>query len=307
LSSVESAKNKFISRVRPIDIATLAYIFVELLLILIFMTDKPEWPYMGLFYGSSACIVLLIVNFPVGEKNELWMIVRTIYPMFLFVIFYRAIAPQIFIVFDRPFDWMVHGIELKVLGGDPAFFMQRYLEIWLNEIMSFGYFSYYLQFPIAVALFILLKKQKSLEKIILASSVTFYICYIIFILYPVTGPRFYLEDIYYLPIVGPIFTPLVRKIVDFGGHYGAAMPSSHCAIALVIAWRISKDIPKLAIPAIVMLILLCASTVYGRFHYLTDVFFGLIIGALGLWIAGRWSRVFLKEREAGKGHLAKQS
>lgn len=307
MSSVESAKNKFLSRVRPIDIATLAYIFVELLLILIFMTDKPEWPYMALFYGSSACIVLLIVNFPISEKNKLWMIVRTIYPMFLFVIFFRAIAPQIFIVFDRPFDWMINGIELKVLGSDPAFFLQRYLEIWLNELMSFAYFSYYLQLPAAVGLFILLKKQKSLEKIMLASSVTFYICYIIFILYPVTGPRFYLEDIYYLPIIGPVFTPLAQKIVDFGGHYGASMPSSHSAVSLVIAMRISKDIPRLAIPAALMLILLCASSVYGRYHYLTDVFFGLIIGALGLWIASRWSRVFFKERGEGKGHLAGQS
>jgi ascorbate-specific PTS system EIIC-type component UlaA len=86
---------------------------------------------------------------------------------------------------------MVHKFELLVFGIDPAFAAQKYIDIWLNEFMNFGYFTYYLLLPIAVTLFVMLKKWRSLEKVILSSAITFYICYILFIFYPVTAHHEY--------------------------------------------------------------------------------------------------------------------
>ncbi len=298
MSSVENPRNRIESKFRPVDIATLGYILIEFLLIFVFQTDKPGWPNMALFYGSSACIVLLIVYFPLSDEISFWRGVRNLYPLFLFIFFYKAIEPQIYIVFDMPFDWIVHGIESSILGNDLSFMLQRYMDIWLNELMSFAYVSYYFQLPVAAGLFIALRKWNSLEKTILSASITFYICYILFIFFPVAGPRFYLSDQYYLPLIGPLFTPLSQKIIEIWGFEGAAMPSSHCAVALVVAWRIARDLPGLAIPAILLLILLCVGTVYGRYHYLTDVLFGLIIGAFGLWITNRWKGSFLKGKES---------
>lgn len=259
------------------------------------MAGQQGWLFMLLFYIAAACIVFLMVAFPFDETSFPWRAIRVGYPMILFVFFYKAIGPQIFIIFDKPFDWMVHNLELLVFGIDPAFAAQKYIDIWLNEFMNFGYFTYYLLLPAAVTLFVMLKKWRSLEKVILSSAITFYICYVLFIFYPVTGPRFYLDHIYYLPIIGPFFTPLTKNIVDFGGHYGAAMPSSHCAVAFIVAWRIGKDIRQLIVPAVLISLLLCISTVYGRFHYLTDVVAGLIIGGLGIWISSRWYNGFLKK------------
>lgn len=259
------------------------------------MAGRPGWFIMLLFYIAAACIVFLMVAFPFDEKSFPWRIIRVSYPMILFIFFYKAIGPQIFLIFDKPFDWMVHNFELSVFGIDPAFAAQRYIDIWMNEFMNFGYFTYYFLLPTALVLFIIMKKWNSLEKMILSSAVTFYICYLIFIFYPVTGPRFYLEQTYYLPIIGPFFTPLTQSVVNFGGLYGGAMPSSHCAIALVVTWRMGRDIRQLAIPIVLIALLLCTSTVYGRFHYLTDVIAGLIIGSLGLWISNRWFNGFLNK------------
>jgi len=297
LLSEAALNNNYWRRFRPVDIATLAYISIELFVILVFMAGKPGWLYMLLFYISAACVVFLMVSFPFDESSFSGRTIRVVYPMILFIFFYRALGAQIFIVFDKPFDWMVHQFESIIFGMDPAFAAQKYIDIWINEIMNFGYFSYYLLLPATILIYVFLKKWKSLEIMILSSAIAFYICYILFVFYPVTGPRFYLEDIYYLPIIGPFFTPLAKNVVEFGGHHGAAMPSSHCAIAFIVAWRIGKDIRKLMIPVVLIAVLLCLSTVYGRFHYLTDVIAGVIIGALSVWISSHWYGAFLKRKK----------
>lgn len=292
-----AVNDNYLSRFRPVDIATLAYVLIEISVILVFMSGRPGWFYMLFFYISAACIVLLMVAFPFNELSSSGRAIRTIYPVVLIIFFYRALGPQLFVVFDKPFDPVIHQFEFNVFGMDPAFAIQKYIDIWLNELMSFGYFSFYLIIPFAIIIYILLKKWKSLEKMILSIAVAYYLCFLLFIFFPVTGPGFYLDDIYYLPIIGPFFTPITKNIVSINGHYGASMPSSHCAIAFIIAWRIGRDIKKLLIPAIFITTLLCLSTVYGRFHYLTEALAGVIIGGLGVWISNRWQIRFAERKE----------
>lgn len=297
MSFAENRNKSYLSRFRPVDIATLAYIIAEILIVLVFMAGRQGWLNLLFFYLCSGAVVLIMVAFPFSELSAIARAVRNAYPLILFAFLYRAVGPQIFIVFDHPFDPIVHRFELSVFGVDPAFYLQKYLEVWINELMNFAYFSYYLLLPSAAVAFVVLKKWNSLDKLILSSAIAFYACYILFIFFPVLGPRFFLRDIYYLPIIGPIFTPMTQKLVEIGGLYGAAMPSSHCAIALIFAWRVSRDIKSMAFPAILLSTLLCLGTIYGRFHYLTDVVVGLIIGALAIWAGGRWIARFDSREE----------
>ena len=297
MSSGVAANDNYRNRIRPVDIATLAYILIEISVILFFMSGRPGWIYMLFFYISAACIVLLMVAFPFNQLSVAGRAVRTIYPVVLIVFFYRALGPQMFVIFDKPFDSVIHQFEFSVFGIDPAFAIQKYIDIWLNEFMSFGYFSFYLFIPTVIIIYLLLGKWKSLEKMILSGALAYYFCFLIFVFYPVAGPGYYLEDIYYLPIIGPFFTPIAKNIAGLGGHFGASMPSSHCAIAFVVAWRIGRDIKKLLIPAIFIMTLLCLGTVYGRFHYLTEAVAGVIIGGLGVWISSRWQIRFVRQKE----------
>jgi membrane-associated phospholipid phosphatase len=153
--------------------------------------------------------------------------------------------------------------------------------------------SYYLILPSATFLLIVYRKWETLERMALSVSATFYVCYLIFVLYPVVGPRIYLESIYYLPFDGPVITPLVKEIVSRGGLHGGAMPSSHCAVALIIIWNLSKEFRSLTFPLTILLTMLCISTVYGRFHYLSDVVVGLLLGIIMLALVSIWHRRFL--------------
>ena len=292
MSSADTKQNNSGIRFRPLDIATLAYIATELIIILIFMLGKQGWFYFLLFYITAAGIVILIVVFDPTVSGLFWRTLRLIYPLFLFTFFYEAVGGQIFLIFDQPFDGQVVALEKAIFGADPAFTMQRYLEVWLNELMNASYISYYFMLPGTAIILLVKKRWDGLERLIFTSAVVFYVCYLIFIFYPVTGPRFFLSDQYYLPIIGPFFTPLAQRILDGGGLYGAAMPSSHCAVALVSMWILAREVPRAAIPSFVLLLLLCASTVYGRYHYISDVLAGLLVGALLLRLAGSWQRKF---------------
>ncbi len=278
---------------RPIDIAALVYVLFESAVVLLFMTGKPGWHFLLGFYLASAGVILVFAIFP---KYGFFKILRLFYPLILVPILYEALATQIPVFRHKFFDSQINLIEMTILGFDSSFALQRYMTIKLNEFMSFFYISYYLLPFFALTLCLFRKAWDSLERGALAASVAFYISYVIFLLYPVMGPRHYLQNIFYLPIVGPFFTPLAQKIVAGGGLFGGAMPSSHCAVALVFVWFIAREVKTLRAPMWLILVLLCTSTVYGRYHYVSDVAVGLLVGTVAIWLTTRWQNAFLKAK-----------
>ena len=274
----------------PIDAATLAYVAIEAVLVAIFMSARQGWYiYLGL-YVSAAALTLMITL--MSYQGKIWRTIRLVYPLIIMSFLYEALNPQIFMIHSLPFDSRVNALEMAILGFDSSFALLPQMTVWRNEVMSLAYMSYYFLVPAAVFSMAFRGRWESLEKMALAACVTFYACYLIFIFFPVLGPRFYLGNIYYLPFDGPLFTPLVRKIVNAGGLYGGAMPSSHCGIALVVVWYMLKEFKKATLPFLTLIILLCVSTVYGRFHYLSDVIAGLLLAAAMLMITSVWHRRF---------------
>ena len=68
---------------------------------------------------------------------------------------------------------------------------------------------------------------------------------------------------------------------------GSAFPSSHVAIAVVTWWFSARYLPRIRHVHFVMVVLLCLSTMYGRYHYALDVVAGILTAAVLLPIANR--------------------
>jgi membrane-associated phospholipid phosphatase len=296
LSFRESEIDNQLGGFRPIDIATICYLILEIAMIFLFMTHWKGWFYFLGFYIVAIGMVLMFTSFPMPGSPAWWKVLRIIYPAILVTILYEALRSQIFIFHRIPFDAQVYGFEKAVFGRDIYFDLQRYMSVGLNELLSLFYMSYYLLLPGAIILLTLRKQWASLEKMILASCAAFYICFILFIIYPVIGPRYFLDGEFYLPMIGPFFTPLARLIVAGGGLRGGAMPSSHCAIAIIAVVFIIKEFRIRAFPMWIVLVLLCFGTVYGRYHYATDVIVGLAIGVASIILTSRWQNRFLKRK-----------
>jgi membrane-associated phospholipid phosphatase len=68
---------------------------------------------------------------------------------------------------------------------------------------------------------------------------------------------------------------------------GAAMPSSHVAVALCTVFFSFRYLPKVRYVHLAAAVLLCLSTVYCRFHYAVDMLAGIAV-AVVLVPAANW-------------------
>ena len=283
---------------RPLDKALLIYAVIELILVAKFLRSQPVWTFYLLFYSGIIALPVFMRFAPLTNYGRFWQAIRVGYPLVFFLMLYEAIGPQIQMIQHRLFDNQIHSLEAALFGADPAFLLQPYMQIWINEFMSLSYMSYFFLLPTVAIIFIVKKNIRALEQLSFSVSATFFVCYLLFIIYPVAGPRFYLSETYYLPFIGPLLTPALSKIVLHGGLYGGAMPSSHCAVALVIVWILGKEYKWAGIPFGSLFLFLSAATVYGRFHYLSDVIAGIGIGAIMLVITLKIQNNFWQKNQS---------
>ena len=85
--------------------------------------------------------------------------------------------------------------------------------------------------------------------------------------------------------LGHFFPNLVQVVLERAASKGAAFPSPHVAVAVVIwllAWRFNRRvfwILAAIVPALAL------GTVYGGFHYAVDAAAGFLVGVAGYFAA----------------------
>jgi membrane-associated phospholipid phosphatase len=249
-----------------------------------------------------AAIAALIVRYVDLNSNRLVAFVRLCYGPAMCLYFYRTTARLFFLIADGYFDHQIVAFEATLFGINPTLFIDRHLlNVWLNELFSLGYFSYYFMILVPAVTLVIRRDYLILKHLVFATILVFFISYLIFDLYPVAGPRWELAGQYENIIDGVLFRPIVVYVIDNGGLKGGAMPSSHFAAALAIMMycvRFYRRAARLVVP---LTIALAIGTVWGRFHYVTDV----IVGGLIALPAVLWSwKLYNHEVAASTGHAA---
>jgi membrane-associated phospholipid phosphatase len=138
------------------------------------------------------------------------------------------------------------------------------------------YFSYYLIFPILGLILYFRRDREVCGEFVFTLCSTFYVFYLMFISLPVLGA----ETIGLPPsaLDGP-FTRIMKAIFDNFEKGGAAFPSSHVGIAvLVLIFAFRHLSRKVAWVFAVFCVSLSFATVYCRYHYAIDAIAGLITG-----------------------------
>lgn len=217
-----------------------------------------------------------------------------IYLPFIFPFFYAEMEylGLIFFDFDSSLDPALIKIEQAIFGMQPSLEWSRVWPwAWFHELMEFAYFSYYF---LAVSFLVLAFKAQGLaddqrwdavRSFIRDLSTTMLICYMMYTLFPAWGPKYFKAG--YVDVGGWIFTDIMRYIHDNGALLGAAFPSSHVAASMVPWWYTWKLFPRHRWWMTTIFVLLCMSTVYNRYHYVVDVFAGLILGWLVMYFGSR--------------------
>lgn len=201
--------------------------------------------------------------------------------------------------------------EQTIFNCQPALlFSQRFTSKVVSELMYMGYESYYLFFIILPCI-ALARYYDQLERITFILLGSFFTCYVIFILLPVTGPQYYylaagIDNIAngVFPNIGKYFADSTECLTAPGWQDGpfyhlcallhgagerptAAFPSSHVAIAtLVMAICTKMRMWRMLIILAIPYLFLCMATVYIRAHYAIDSITGFVSGIILFFVFG---------------------
>lgn len=304
-----------------IDYATQGYMAFVALLILAFHGDSvPFWPWLLAAHAAGMALVHWLIRTQARHPaNRVLDFLRHFYPVILYVGFYRETGELNHMFIPEYLDPIFIRLDEKVFGNQPSLTFMQSLPYWpVSEIFYVSYFSYYIMI-VGVGLALFLRDRRQYLHYVSVVSFVFYICYLIYVFTPVMGPRIFHRTIngYQLPpAVQPTVLPAFPSSVQDGVFFrimdwiystfeapGAAFPSSHVTVAIATLYFSFCYLPRIRIAHLVMVVLLCLSTVYCCYHYAVDVIAGIAMAAV-LVPLGNWLYFRLRQpREAASAAL----
>lgn len=282
-----------------VDYATQAYAALVAALVLLFHNPTvPHWP---LLVASSAAVLLLVdglVRWHARRPaNPALDFLRHFYPVLLYAWFFAETGWLNRMFFHQYLDPAAIRCDQALFGCQPSvLFMARLPYLPLSELFYASYFSYYLMIG-GVGFALYLRDRRHFFHYVSVVSFVFYVCYLLYILLPIIGPRVFFHDVagYVLPpasqalavtdsypasVQGGPFYRVMAFIYRVFEAPGAALPSSHVAVALCTVYFSFRYLPAIRYPHLVLAVLLCLATVYCRYHYGVDVLAGIVTAAL---------------------------
>jgi membrane-associated phospholipid phosphatase len=282
------------SRWLPFDYLVFGYSL--LLVVVVLMLGRPLADYADelVFYLGTAVVAVICVYLIEEDSGGLRRLLRLGYPLLLFPFFYRMTGGTVHMLFPEFLDPQLTNFEAAILGVNPTLFIdQHLLNIVVDEFFSFCYFAYYLLVPIFFVATLFKGPRSVFVSSLTAVCATFFVSYLLFILFPLEGPRYHFAGSYLHELNSIVFYPLTRLVIDKGAIHGGCMPSSHFAVALVILLYCFRHYRRTAWWLLPLVAGLAVGTVWGRFHYVSDVVAGGAIGAVvtvAVWRRERTSK-----------------
>lgn len=293
-----------------VDYITQGYLALVAVLILLWHgTPVHNWELLLAMHLALLGLIHAIVRRCYkGAAPKPLPFLRHFYPVLLYAWFYAETGwlNQMFV--HGYLDPVVIRWDQELFGCQPSLaFMQALPFLPVSELFYASYFSYYLMIG-GVGLALYLRDRKQFFHYVSVVSFVFYVCYLIFIFVPVIGPPVFFREIfnYRLPadlqqlappegfpeaVKRGVFYQIMKWIYRVFETPGAAIPSSHVAIALCTVFFSFRYLRGIRWAHLGVTVLLCMATVYCRYHYGCDVLAGV---AAALILVPLGNRLFLK-------------
>ena len=288
------------------DIVNLLFLLFLTAVNIIFNSVLPHW-----YLFSITNIVLSIVIFIIvvkyesaplelkrQEKFSLLRLVRFWYPMLLILFVFKEIYVLVRPINPNDIDLALIKIDFWVFGANPTQWVFRFANPLLTEFLQIIYSLYYLVIP-AYGIEVYMKKRYSdFNYSVFILFTGFYLAYILYLIFPAVGPRFFLHNFYSIEAELPGFflTDLLRVFLNFGESIPAgvtnpqdyvqrdAMPSLHAVAAILLAYLAKKLKLKSFYFYLPYCILMLIATVYLRYHYVVDLIAGALVAFITVLI-----------------------
>ena len=297
-----------------VDYATQAYIALVGLLILFFHNSTVRgWPWLLGAHAAGLVLIHGLIQVHARRKpGRVLEFLRHFYPVLLYTAFFIETGSLNRMFYPHYLDPVVARWEQSLFGCQPSvLFMEKLPQLAISELFYASYCSYYFMVGgVGIALF--LRSRQQFFHYVSVLSFVFYVCYLIYVLLPIIGPRAFFHQVegYSLPpatqqlavtdaypqaLQAGVFFRLMHWVYRVFESPGAALPSSHVAVALCTVFFSFRYLRRIRYVHLAVAVLLCLSTVYCRYHYVLDVLAGLVAAAVliptGNWLYFKFNRL----------------
>lgn len=287
-----------------VDYATQGYMLLAGVLVLVFHNGTvPHWPLLV----AAHAVGLVLVHAVIQLHNRFRLskcldFLRHFYPVLLYTWFFSETGWMNRMFFHEYLDPLAIRCDEALFGCQPSvLFMAKLPYLAVSEVFYAAYFSYYIMIAgVGIALY--LRERRQFFHYVTVVSFVFYVCYLCYIVIPIIGPRVFFHDVpnYELPqslqhlapvdsypdsVKAGVFFRVMAFIYRVFEAPGAALPSSHVAIALCTVYFSFRYLRAIRYIHLVAAVLLCLATVYCRYHYGIDVLTGILTTAVLLPVA----------------------
>lgn len=268
------------------------------MLILIFQQNLDNAFLHFTAHIAAIGVLLMIIPWLDQHEGKVALFFRYWYIVIGLPFLYLDLGAYLHLISPLEFDPLILKFESTVFGVLPNIWLQKYVQPYLTELFQISYSIYWVTIPLGTFAFYYHRQYQHVEHLLNYVTLTFFISYFFFIFLPVAGPRFYLASQIMVPYDGLFFSHYLRNFMTQVGYRGGAFPSSHVGVAVVILVFIWHFRPRLAAGLFLPLVTaLSLATVYGQYHYVTDVLSGLLMGLIiGFW-GGPRTRRYFKENQ----------
>jgi hypothetical protein len=276
----------------------LGYLAVSCVLIAVFAENLAH-PVM--LFGVQALVAAMIlvlcrVEARVAERAERhggtlsvksWRFWRHWYPHLFFLFCFEELGGLVHLVTPGWQDARLIAADYWLTGVHPTLWLEQFATPARNDFMQFAYLTYFTYLLVLGGVLYYRRDWRGYWSVMTYSAAAYAIGYCTAIFFPIESPWFSMAGAWRGPLHGGPFTDAINFIEHFGRVRGAAFPSEHVAgsvAALWGAWRHRRWMFWVMVP---MVTCMCVSTVWGRYHYVVDVFGGMVTGTMG-YVIGSW-------------------
>jgi membrane-associated phospholipid phosphatase len=220
-------------------------------------------------------------------STEFWRFWRCWYPHLFFLICFEELAYLVHLVNPNWQDAKLMAFDHWLFGVHPALWLEQFATPVRNEFIQLAYLTYFVYLVVLGGILYYRKEWQAYWSVMTYSAAAYAIGYVIAMLFPIESPWFAMTGMWHGELHGGPFTATINFIEHYGRVRGAAFPSEHVAGSVAVlwgAWRFRRWLFWVMLPLVAAM---CFSTIWGRYHYVADIFGGIVTGTLG-YLIGSW-------------------
>jgi membrane-associated phospholipid phosphatase len=269
----------------PIDRATLAYLATALAFNLALGPREPPASWLLPAGVGLAAIVAGVIAPRARRWGEAGRFLGEFYPLLIAPALYTHVG-LVNAARGVSHDALVQGWEQALFGAQPSLaWIRSFPSPAWSTLMHGAYLSYYGILAAAPLAPWLAGRRAAARTTLFLTMAAFYLCYAIFLAFPVAGPRYSFSPAANAATAAPL-AALTHRLLEAGSAWGTAFPSSHVAAAVVASTCAFRAMRPLGCALLPLAVLLSLATVYCQLHYAVDALAGAAVAAAVLLAAG---------------------